>query len=127
MGEEGAFAFVADDGGEEPGGFAFEFLVAGGGREFECESADVFYRLDLGDAEGFFGEEVVVGDLWLRIIAVFDGGEVAAYPFFELVEAGLAAEGEGHLVGAVVAVVEVEEFFALNALEGSDVAGGEIV
>ena len=127
VGEEAAFAFVAHDEGEELGGFTFVVLVASGGWEFEGEGADVFDGFDFGDAESFCGKEVSVRQLDFGFIAVFDGGEVLAGPGFELVQACLSAESQGHLVGAVVAVIKIHELFALNAFEGFEVAGGEVV
>ena len=47
---EAVFAFMADDEGEEAGGFAFVRWSPVGGGEFEGEVADVFDRLDFGDA-----------------------------------------------------------------------------
>jgi len=123
VGEEAAFAFVSDDEGEELSGFAFVVLVASGGWEFEGEGADVFDGFDFGDAEGFCLEEVAIRDLDFGFVAVFDGGEVLAGPGFELVEAGFAAQGKGHLVGTVMAVIEVHELLALNAFEGFQVSG----
>lgn len=60
-------------------------------------------------------------------MAIFDFGIVGAHPGLLLIEGGIARDGEGHGVGAVVGAVEGEELFLGRAGEGLEITDVELI